>query len=101
MEGVGIFPIFVLSLALFTLGVVGVLVRRNLLIVFMSVELMLNGVNVLFVGFARQWGNLDGHVMALLVMAVAASEVAVGLALAILLFRLRRTANLDDLESDA
>lgn len=97
MASVGMVPVFFLSLGLFTLGVVGALVRRNVLIVFMSIELMLNAVNVLFVGFARQWGQADGHVLALVTMTVAASEVAVGLALVILLFRLRRTAHLDEL----
>jgi NADH-quinone oxidoreductase subunit K len=75
-----------------------VLTRKNALIVFMSVELMLNAVNLAFVGFSRQHASLDGHVFAVFVMAVAAAEAAVGLALVILLFRNRVTVNLDDLD---
>lgn len=94
---ISLHAVLALSAALFTIGVAGVLVRRNLLVVFMSVELMLNGVNVAFVGFARQWADVGGHLAALLTMAVAASEVAVGLALVILLFRNRGSSDLDDL----
>lgn len=98
MEHVGLFPVLLLSLVLFAIGTVGVLVRRNVLIVLMSIELMVNGVNVAFVGFARESGDMGGHVLVLFAMAVAAAEVAVGLALVILLFRSRVTANLDDLD---
>ena len=98
MEAVGLAPVLSLSAVLFTLGVLGVLTRKSALIVFMSVELMLNAVNLSFVGFARQQGNLDGHVFAIFVMAVAAAEAAVGLALVILLFRNRVTVQLDDLD---
>ncbi|GDX82161.1 NADH-quinone oxidoreductase subunit K 1 [Deltaproteobacteria bacterium] len=98
MEAVGLTPVLVVSTALFTLGVIGVLTRKNALIVFMSVELMLNGVNLAFVGFSRQTGSMDGHVFAIFVMAVAAAEAAVGLALVILLFRNRLTVQLDDLD---
>jgi len=97
MESVGLFPVLALSAVLFTTGVAGVLTRKNALIVFMSVELMLNAVNLAFVGFARQMHQLDGHVFAVFVMAVAAAEAAVGLALVILLFRNRVTVSLDDL----
>ncbi len=98
METVGLTPVLALSGILFTLGVIGVLTRRNALIVFMSVELMLNAVNLAFVGFSRQQGTVDGHVFAVFVMAVAAAEAAVGLALVILLFRNRVTVLLDDLD---
>ncbi len=97
MSSIGLLPVLLVSLVLFTLGVVGVLVRRNLLVVFMCLELMLNAVNLAFVGFARARVDMDGQVAALFVMAVAAAEVAVGLALLILLFRTRRTTHLDDL----
>ncbi len=98
MEGVPVETVLAVSAVLFTTGVAGVLTRRNALIVFMSIELMLNGVNLSFVGFARQHASLDGHVFAVFVMAVAAAEAAVGLALVILLFRNRVTVNLDDLD---
>lgn len=98
MEAVGLLPVLTVSAILFMLGVVGVLTRKNALIVFMSVELMLNAVNLSFVGFSRQLGEVDGHVFAVFVMAVAAAEAAVGLALVILLFRNRVTVDLDDLD---
>lgn len=98
MESVGLVPVLVVSAVLFTLGVLGVLTRKNALIVFMSVELMLNAVNLAFVGFSRQQGTMDGHVFAVFVMAVAAAEAAVGLALVILLFRNKVTVQLDDLD---
>jgi NADH-quinone oxidoreductase subunit K len=98
MENVGIVPVLAVSVTLFCLGVAGVLTRRNALIVFMSVELMLNAVNLSFVGFSRHLGEVDGHVFAVFVMAVAAAEAAVGLALVILLFRNRVTVNVDDLD---
>ena len=82
---------------LFVTGAAGVLTRRNALIVFMSVELMLNAVNLAFVAFSRQAHTIDGHIFAIFVMAVAAAEAAVGLALVILLFRNRITVSLDDL----
>ncbi|MBM4368824.1 MAG: NADH-quinone oxidoreductase subunit NuoK [Deltaproteobacteria bacterium] len=98
MDAVGLTPVLALSAGLFTLGVLGVLTRKNALIVFMCIELMLNAVNLSFVAFARHHGNLDGHVFAVFVMAVAAAEAAVGLALVILLFRNRVTVQLDDLD---
>ncbi len=98
MEAVGLSPVLAVSAVLFALGVVGVLTRKNALIVFMSVELMLNAVNLAFVGFSRENGTVDGHVFAVFVMAVAAAEAAVGLALVILLFRNRVTVVLDDLD---
>ncbi len=87
----------VLSAALFTLGVAGFAVRRNSLVMFMSVELMLNAANVAFVACARAHEPVRGTVYALFVIAVAASEVAVGLALVLALFRLKRTVNADEI----
>ena len=98
MESVGLFPVLAVSAVLFATGVAGVLTRKNALIVFMSVELMLNAVNLSLVAFARQASEVDGQVFALFVMAVAAAEAAVGLALVILLFRNRVTVSLDDLD---
>ena len=86
-----------LAFGLFFIGMVGVLVRRNVLIVLMSIELMLNGANVALVAFSRLWGNLDGQVFAMFVMGVAAAEAAVGLAIVVSLFRARASANVDDL----
>jgi NADH-quinone oxidoreductase subunit K len=86
----------VLSAVLFGLGVVGVLVRRNLIVVFMAIELMLNAVNLTFVTFARARLSVDGHVIVFFVMAVAAAEAAVGLAIILQLFRTRATVNADE-----
>jgi NADH-quinone oxidoreductase subunit K len=85
-----------LAVVLFVIGAVGVLVRRNALVIFMCVELMLNAVNLAFVGFARMHGNLDGQVIAFFVMVVAAAEVVVGLAILMTIFRTRRSASVDD-----
>ena len=85
-----------LSGALFTIGVIGVLVRRNALVIFMSIELQLNAVNLSLVAFSRQIGNLNGQVLAFFSMVVAAAEVVVGLAIILALFRRRRSANVDD-----
>ena len=86
----------VLSAALFSIGAVGVLVRRNAIVVFMCVELMLNAVNLSLVTFANVWGNLEGVVFAFFVMVVAAAEVVVGLAIIMSIFRSRRSASVDD-----
>lgn len=88
----------VLSAVLFTLGAVGVLVRRNALIVFMSIELMLNSVNLAFVTFARQHLTVDGQVIVFFVLVVAAVEVVVGLALIVDIFRSRASVDLDDVD---
>ena len=85
-----------LAAILFALGGIGVLVRRSPLAILMSVEIMWNAANLLFIAFARQHGNLDGHVMAFLVITVAAAEVAIGLAIIVLLFRKREHADIDD-----
>jgi NADH-quinone oxidoreductase subunit K len=86
----------VVSAALFTIGSVGVLVRRNALVIFMSVELQLNAVNLALVAFSRMHGNLDGQVLAFFSMVVAAAEVVVGLAIIVSVYRRRRSANVDD-----
>ncbi|WP_068159639.1 NADH-quinone oxidoreductase subunit NuoK [Rhodococcus phenolicus] len=85
-----------LSALLFTIGAAGVLVRRNALIVFMCVELMLNAVNLSFVTFSRMHGSLDGQVFAFFTMVVAAAEVVVGLAIIMTIFRARRSVSVDD-----
>jgi NADH-quinone oxidoreductase subunit K len=85
-----------LAVFLFAVGAVGVLVRRNALVIFMCVELMLNAANLAFVAFARMHGNLDGQVIAFFVMVVAAAEVVVGLAILMTIFRARRSASVDD-----
>jgi NADH-quinone oxidoreductase subunit K len=87
-----------LSAVLFVIGLAGVLVRRNALVIFMSVELMLNAGNLAFVGFARQMHSLDGQVFVFFVMTVAAAEVAVGLAIIVNLFRLRETVFVDEID---
>jgi NADH-quinone oxidoreductase subunit K len=85
-----------LSVILFVIGSVGVLVRRNAIVVFMCVELMLNAANLAFVTFARMHGQLDGQIIAFFVMVVAAAEVVVGLAILTSIFRARRSASVDD-----
>jgi NADH-quinone oxidoreductase subunit K len=85
-----------LSTVLFAIGGATVLVRRNAIVVFMGVELMLNATNLAFVTFARMHGSLDGQVIALFVMVVAAAEVVVGLAIIMSIFRARRSASVDD-----
>jgi len=85
-----------LSAILFTIGTVGVLTRRNAIVVFMCIELMLNAVNLTLVTFARMNGNLDGQIIAFFVMVVAAAEVVVGLAIIMSIFRARRSASVDD-----
>ena len=86
----------ILASVLFTIGAIGVLVRRNAIVVFMSIELMLNAANLAFVAFARMHGNLDGQVIAFFVMVVAAAEVVVGLAIIVTIYRSRRSASIDE-----
>jgi len=86
-----------LSAIVFCIGVAGVLVRRNALVIFMSIELMLNAANLAFVGFGRQLGSLDGQIFVFFVMTVAAAEVAVGLAIIVNVFRLRETVFVDEI----
>ena len=84
-----------LSAILFSIGVVGVLLRRNAIIIFMSIELMLNSANLVFVAYARQFGTLDGQILVFFVMTVAAAEVAVGLALIVAIFRSKASIDVD------
>ncbi|MBN1201140.1 MAG: NADH-quinone oxidoreductase subunit NuoK [Anaerolineae bacterium] len=86
-----------LSAILFVMGALGVLLRRNAILIFMSVELMLNAANLALAAFARQWGNGDGHLMVFFVITVAAAEVAVGLALIVAIFRTKKSINIDEL----
>ena len=84
----------ILSAIVFAIGVVGVLIRRNLIVVLMSIELMLNSVNLTFVAFSKYMGNLDGHIMVFFVMTIAAAEAAVGLALAVSIFKRFKEVNI-------
>ena len=86
-----------LSVALFTIGALGVLLRRNAIIIFMSVDLMLNAANLAFVAFARHLNDLNGQVIVFFVITVAAAEVAVGLALIVAIFRTKHSINIDEL----
>jgi NADH-quinone oxidoreductase subunit K len=88
-----------LSAILFTIGILGVLIRRNAIIIFMSVELMLNSANLAFIAFARMYQSLDGQVFVFFVMAVAAAEVAVGLALIVAIFRNKQSIDVDQINS--
>ena len=88
-----------LSLILFVLGIAGFLFRRNIITIFMCIELMLNAVNLAFVAFARQQGQLDGQLYVFFVIVVAAAEAAVGLAIIIALYRNRDSLSIDDLDS--
>jgi len=85
-----------LGAVLFAIGLAGVVVKRNMLVVFMCIELMLNAANLTFLAFSRQSGNVNGHAIAFFVMAVAAAEAAVGLAIVIAVFRTRGTLNIDE-----
>ena len=85
-----------LAVVLFAIGAVGVLIRRNAIVIFMCIELMLNACNLAFVSFARMHGNLDGQVVAFFVMVVAAAEVVVGLAILMAIYRARKSASVDD-----
>ena len=88
-----------LSIAIFTIGAVGVLIRRNAIIIFMCIEMMLNAANLAFVSFARQFGDLDGQIFVFFVMTVAAAEVAVGLALIVAIFRSKESINIDEINT--
>ncbi len=91
--------ILTLSVILFGLGAAGFVVRRNIITIFMCIELMLNAVNVAFIGFSRHLGNLDGQIFVFFVIVVAAAEAAVGLAIIIALYRNRNSLNIEDLDS--
>jgi NADH-quinone oxidoreductase subunit K len=90
---------FALSAILFTLGALGVLVRRNAIIIFMSVELMLNAANLLFVAFAHTFKALEGQIIVFFVIAVAAAEVAVGLAIIVAIFKSKQSIDIDEMSS--
>ena len=94
---VGLEHYLVVSVLLFCLGLLGVIVRRNLLVIYMSLELMLNAANLALVAFSRFTNNLDGQVFVFFIITVAAAEVAVGLALIVALYRKRQTAHVEDL----
>lgn len=96
---VGLEHYLVVSAVLFGLGLLGVLVRRNIFVIYMGLELMLNAANLTFVAFSRFNNNLDGQVMVFFIITVAAAEVAVGLALLVALFRKRQSAHVEDLTS--
>ena len=86
-----------LSAVLFTIGVLGVLLRRNVIVVFLSIELMLNAVNLTLVAFSQAFGDVDGQILVFFVMSVAAAEAAVGLAIVIAMFRNTLTLNIDEI----
>jgi NADH-quinone oxidoreductase subunit K len=94
---VGAEHFLLLSAVLFALGAAGVIIRRNVIVMFMSIELMLNAANLAFVAFAQRLGNIDGQTMVFFVMTVAAAEAAVGLAVFLALFRTRETLNVDEI----
>ena len=88
----------VLSAALFSIGVFGFLIKRNIISIFMSIELMLNAVNLAFIAFANHWRQVNGQIFVFFVMVVAAAEAAVGLAIIIAVFRSRNTLNIDQID---
>ena len=89
--------VIILSLIIFSNGILGVLIRKNAIIIFMSIELMLNAVNLCLVGFSRYYNSVDGQVFVFLVMTLAAAEVAVGLAIIVALFRNKQTIKIDEM----
>jgi NADH-quinone oxidoreductase subunit K len=99
MTGVPLSWYLILSAVLFTLGVAGFLFRRSIITVFMSIELMLNAVNLSFIAFSYQLQQVDGHLFAFFVMVVAAAEAAVGLAIILTVFKNRNTLNVDEISS--
>ncbi|MEW6158959.1 MAG: NADH-quinone oxidoreductase subunit NuoK [Verrucomicrobiota bacterium] len=96
---VGLEHYLIVSAALFSLGLLGVIMRRNLLVIYMSLELMLNAANLAFVALSRFNDNLNGQIMVFFIITVAAAEVAVGLALIVALYRKRQSAHVEDLAS--
>ena len=89
--------VIILSIIIFSIGIMGVLFRKNSIIIFMSIELMLNAVNLSLVGFSRYYNSVDGQVFVFLIMTLAAAEVAVGLAIIVSLFRNKQTINIDEM----
>jgi NADH-quinone oxidoreductase subunit K len=96
MEMIPLEYYLILSAIIFTIGTIGVLIRRNAIIIFMSIELMLNSVNLTFVGFASYMGDAAGQVFVFFIMAVAAAEAAIGLAIVLALFRMKKTVYVDE-----
>ena len=96
---IGLTHYLVLAAAMFLVGMVGVLIRRNSLIMLMSIEIMLCSVNVVFVAYSRLHGDLSGHVFVMMNFAVAAAEAAIGLAILVEIYRQRRTVNVDELKT--
>ncbi|PJB77220.1 MAG: NADH-quinone oxidoreductase subunit NuoK [Acidobacteria bacterium CG_4_9_14_3_um_filter_49_7] len=88
----------ILSAVLFTIGIVGILIRRNIITIFMSIEIVLNSVNLSFVAFSRYLGNVDGQIVVFFILAVAAAEAAVGLALVVAWFKLKESIQVDDMK---
>lgn len=99
MSGVPLIYYLILAVIMFSLGTVGVLVRKNALVVFMSLELMFNSANLLFITFANYYKSLNGQVLVIFVMTTAAAEVAIGLALMVAIFRSRHTIDVDQMNS--
>ena len=97
MLGVPTENYLVLSAILFTIGVIGVLIKRNPIVIFMCIELMLNAVNLSFVALGRHFGHVNGQMYVIFVMAVAAAEVAIGLGIIVAVFRTRETINIDEI----
>ena len=89
--------VVILSLIIFSIGILGVLIRKNAIIIFMSIELMLNAVNLSLIGVSRYYNSIDGQVFVFLVMTLAAAEVAVGLAIIVSLFRNKNSINIDEM----
>ena len=89
--------VIILSVIIFSIGIMGVIFRKNAIIIFMSIELMLNAVNLSLVGFSRYYNSVDGQVFVFLIMTLAAAEVAVGLAIIVALFRNKQTINIDEM----
>ena len=88
----------ILAAVLFSIGIGSFLIKRNIITIFISIELMLNAVNLTFVAFAHKWGQISGQIFVFFVMVVAAAEAAVGLAIIISIFRTRRTLNVDEID---
>lgn len=89
----------ILSVILFIIGALGVLIRRNAIVIFMSIELMLNSANLAFIAFTRMYQSLEGQIFVFFIMAVAAAEVAVGLALIVAIFQARQSINVDEINT--
>lgn len=98
MDLIGYENYFWLSTALFSIGILGILTRRNMIILLMCIEIMLNAANLMFIAFAYKWGNMDGHIFVFFSMLVAAAEAAVGLALMVLIYRKFKTVDISYLD---